>query len=61
MISAPSNSLAARLISLYNQGQKLHGQLRKTALSLTPQAMNKKFKRPSAGSVRDLYYIYRKT
>ena len=47
--------------SSYNQGQKLHGQLRKTTLSLTPQAMNKQFKRPSAGSVRELYYIYRKT
>ena len=32
---------------------------KKTALSLTPQAMQKQFKRPSAGSVRELYYIYR--
>ena len=31
------------------------------ALSLTPQAMCDQFKRPSAGSVRELYYIYRKT
>ena len=27
---------------------------------LTPQAMHNQFKRPSAGSVRELYYIYRK-
>ena len=27
----------------------------------TPQAMYNQFKRPSAGSVRELYYIYRKT
>ena len=33
----------------------------KTALFLTPQAMYNQFKRPSAGSVRELYYIYRKT
>ena len=32
----------------------------KTSLSLTPQAMYNQFKRPSAGSVRELYYIYRK-
>ena len=31
------------------------------ALSLTPQAMYNQFKRPSAGSGRELYYIYRKT
>ena len=36
-------------------------KLRKTALSLTPQAMYNQFKRPSAGSVSELYYIYRKT
>ena len=41
--------------------KKLYGQLRKAALSLTPQAMYNQFKRPSAGSVRELYYIYRKT
>ena len=41
-----------------NHGKKLSGQLRKTALSLTPQAMHKQFKRPSAVSVRELYYIY---
>ena len=46
---------------LYNHGQKLCGQLRKTALSLTPQAMHNPLKRQSAGSVRELYYIYRKT
>ena len=40
---------------------KLYGQLRKTALSLTPQAMYNQFKRPSAGSTRELCYIYRKT
>ena len=33
----------------------------KKVLSLTPQAMYNQFKRPSAGSVRELYYIYRKT
>ena len=45
----------------YNYGKKLSGQLRKTVLSMTPQAMYNQFKRPSAGSVRELYYIYRKT
>ena len=44
-----------------NQGQTLHGQLRKAMLTLTPQAMNNQFKRPSAGSGRELYYIYKKT
>ena len=34
----------------YNHGQKLYGHLRKTALSMTPQAMYNQFKRPSAGS-----------
>ena len=43
---------------IYNQGQKLYGQLRKTALSLTPQAMCNQFKRPSTASVSELYYIY---
>ena len=33
---------------IYNHEQKVYGQLRKTALSLTPQAMYKQFKRPSA-------------
>ena len=42
----------------YNYGQKLYGQLRKTVLSLTPKAMDQ-FKRPFAGSVRELYYVYR--
>ena len=37
--------------------KKINGQ---TALSLTPQAMYNQFKRPSAGSVRELYYIDRK-
>ena len=45
----------------YNPGQKLWPKLRKTALSLTPQAMYNQFKRPSAGSVSELYYICRKT
>ena len=45
---------------LYNHGQKLYGHLRKTALPLTPQALHNQFKSPSAGSVRELYYIYRK-
>ena len=41
--------------------KKNYGQLRKTALSLTPQAMYNQFKRSSAGSVSELYYIYRET
>ena len=45
----------------YNHGKKINGQLRKTALSLTPQAMYNQFKRQSAESLRELYYIYRKT
>ena len=48
-------------LKICNYGQKLYGQLRKTALSLTPQAMHSQFKIPSAGSVREVYYIYRKT
>ena len=45
---------------LLDENLKLHGQLRKTVLSLTPQAMYNQFKRPSsAGSVRELYYIER--
>ena len=46
---------------MYNHGKKVYGKLRKTALSLTPQAMYNQFKRPSVVSVRELYYIYRKT
>ena len=46
---------------LYNRGNKLSGQMRKTALCLTPQAMYNQFKRPSAASVSELYYICRKT
>ena len=45
----------------YNRGNKLSGQMRKTALCLTPQAMYNQFKRPSAASVSELYYICRKT
>ena len=37
----------------YNHGKKLLGQLRKTALSLTPQAMYNQFKRQSEWSVRE--------
>ena len=44
-----------------NRGNKLSGQMRKTALCLTPQAMYNQFKRPSAASVSELYYICRKT
>ena len=40
---------------------KNYGQLRKTALYFTPQAMYNQLKRPSTGSVSELYYIYRKT
>ena len=47
--------------SIYNHGNKLSGQLRKTVLSITPQTMYNQFKRPSVASVRELYYIYRKT
>ena len=46
---------------MYNHGKNLYGQLRKTALSRTPQAMYNQFKLPSAGSVTKRYYIYRKT
>ena len=42
----------------YNHGNKLSGQVRKTVLSMTPQAMYNQFKRTSVGSVRELYYIY---
>ena len=41
--------------------KKLMAKRQKTALLLTPQAMYNQFKRPSAGSVSELYYIYRKT
>ena len=51
-------NVLCRLCTLYNQGQKLYGQLRKMALSLTTQAMHNQFKKPSAGTVRELYYIY---
>ena len=44
-----------------NHWQNVYGQLRKTAFSLTPQSMPNQFKWPSAGSVREPYYIYRKT
>ena len=43
-------------ILTYNQGQKLYGQLRKTVLSLTPQAMYNQFKRPC--QVQDNFIIY---
>ena len=36
-------------------------KLQKMVLYLTPQAMYNQFKRPSAGTVSELYYIYRKT
>ena len=49
------------LLHDYNPGQNLWPKLRKTALYLTPQAMYNQFKRPSAGSVSELYYICRKT
>ena len=45
----------------YNPGKKKMAKRKKMALSLTPQAMHNQFKRPSAGTVRELYYIYRKT
>ena len=48
-------------VSIYNPGQKIWPKLRKTALYLTPQAMYNQFKRPSVGSVSELYYICRKT
>ena len=46
---------------IHNGGKELSGQLRKKALSLTPQAMYNQFKRPSTWIVRELSYIYRKT
>ena len=46
---------------IYNHGKQLMAKLQKMALSLTPQAMYNQFKRPSTGSVSELYYIYRKT
>ena len=49
------------LVTVYNPGQKICPKLRKTALYLIPQAMYNQFKRQSAGSVSELYYIYRKT
>ena len=36
-------------------------KMQKMALSLTPLAMYNQFKRSSAGSESELYYIYRKT
>ena len=54
-------TLISKVRCYYNPGQKLWPKLRKTALSLTPQAMYNQFKRPSAGSVSELYYIYRKS
>ena len=40
---------------------RLMAKRQKTELSLTPQAMYNQFKKPSAGSVSELYYIYGKT
>ena len=52
-------------VNLFNQPTilaKNYGQnCEKTALCLTPQATHNQFKRPSAGIVSELYYIYRKT
>ena len=41
--------------------KKRKREARKTALYLRPQPMYNQFKIPSAVSVRELYYIYRKT
>ena len=49
----------SRDINYYHGKKTVYGQLRKTALSLSPQAMYKQFKRPAAVTVRELYYIYR--
>ena len=52
------------MIRVFNRLQswkKLMAKRQKTALCLTPQAMYNQFKRPSAGSVSELYYICRKT
>ena len=47
------NNFRSLLLTCFcNQGNKLSGQLRKTALSLTPQAMYNHFKRPSTETVR---------
>ena len=62
-----SYCLVCLFVNLLDVGQistilaKNYAKLRKTALSLTPQAMYNQFKRPSAGSVSELYYIYIKT
>ena len=40
-------------IDSYNQGNKLSGQMRKTALCLTPQAIENSFKR-AYGEVEDI-------
>ena len=48
----------------YNKLQSwktLIAKLQKIALYLTPEAMYNQFKRPSAGSVSELHYTYRKT
>ena len=49
------------IFRLLQSGKKLMAKLLKMALYLTPQAMYNQFKRQSAGSVSELYYIYRKT
>ena len=41
--------------------KKIMDNCEKRRCALTPQAMYNQFKRPSAGSVRELYYIYIKT
>ena len=56
-----ANDLRWKRFNIYNRGNKLSGQMRKTAVCLTPQAMYNQFKRPSAASVSELYYICRKT
>ena len=46
--------------TLYLQSwKKLMAKRQKTAMCLTPQAMYSQFKRPSAGILSELYYIYR--
>ena len=64
MVRNPAEIVKGVLIycpRLYNHGQKLDQQLRKTVLSLTQQAMYNQLKRPSARSISELYYIYGKT
>ena len=60
-VSIANKDFVNLLHMTYNHGKKLMAKRQKTPLCLTPQAMYNQFKRPSAGSVSELYYICRKT